>query len=103
MPVHFAYPFRWGAHKHALENEQGSPADIAACVESLLRTPRGHRPDNPDFGLPQVVFSMPLKPGLIQAAITEGEPRALVNVRDVTATMVTDVDELVSYILAEIL
>ena len=46
---------------------------------------------------------MPLKPGLIQAAITEGEPRALVNVRDVTATMVTDVDELVSYILAEIL
>ena len=101
-PTHFAYPFRWGQNGHALEVEQDTPEDIAGCVECLLRTPRGHRPDNPDFGLPDVVFASPLRMGLIEGAISEGEPRAQVNVSDVTAE-IGDTDQLIAYIKAEIL
>jgi phage baseplate assembly protein W len=102
-PTHFAYPFRWGANMHALENEQDTPEDVAACVECLIRTSRGHRPDNPDFGLPDVVFSMPVKVGLIQSAISDGEPRAQVDVTDISVQMIQDNDALVAHIRAAIL
>lgn len=59
--------------------EQDSLAEIAQCVEIILRTPRGHRLDLPDFGVPDQAFR---ENGAdlvaLRAAVEQYEPRAAV-------------------------
>lgn len=59
------------------EVEQGSPEEIAQCVEAIVRTPRGFRDDAPELGLPQLAFSEGgADPELVAVALAEHEPRA---------------------------
>jgi phage baseplate assembly protein W len=76
--AHFGLPFRYEDGRAAV-NEQGSPEDIAACVEAVLRTEPGERIERPDFGLPDPTFSsLPLDLGDLIAAVSRWEPRARV-------------------------
>lgn len=54
-PVHFALPFRY-ANGVAVVNEQDSIDDIATCVEAVIRYPKGHRPEQSDFGITDPTF-----------------------------------------------
>lgn len=61
----------------ASEIEQGSEADIEACVYNILVCPQGFRLDDPEFGVPALQFStVPLPAGDVLAAVQRYEPRA---------------------------
>jgi hypothetical protein len=57
--------------------DQDSPADVESCVTAILSYPRGWRPDNVNFGRPELLFQ---EGGVDIAAIAEAlsdmEPRA---------------------------
>lgn len=77
---HFAFPFRLHGHAFAV-TEQDSPAEIADCVEAVLRTPQGTRMDAPAYGRPDETFSQigantSAEPYLV--AVEEWEPRSTV-------------------------
>lgn len=46
-----ALPFRFGANGQPLTVDQDSVEEVADCVETFLRTPLGHFPEQPDYGL----------------------------------------------------
>jgi hypothetical protein len=48
---HFAVPFNFGHDDHALCIEQGSVEDHAEQVEAIVRTIKGQRLDQPEFGI----------------------------------------------------
>lgn len=72
---HFAIPFRF-LSGHAVENEQDSIDDIAACVEAILRTEPGSRLDAPEFGTPDQTFSTGVNVQEVERDIRRWEPRA---------------------------
>ena len=80
-PQHFTLPFTWqpapGNTIVAATNPQDSNADIAACVEAIVRTMQGERDALPTFGRPAVLFETDedaIQSGL-QQAIDNHEPR----------------------------
>jgi hypothetical protein len=77
VPVpHFDVPFRYQGGAPVV-NEQGSDADVAACVFAVVATEPGVFLDLPDFGLPDPTFSQePIDPATILGPISVWEPRA---------------------------
>lgn len=79
VPLHFA-----GTTVPKLELvEQDSEAEIAQCVEAVLRHHVGHRPEQPEFGITEQAF-VPHTPDNanreILNAVDRWEPRAEVTV-----------------------
>lgn len=73
---HFALPFRF-ERGHAVENEQDSRDDVAACVEAILRYRKGQRLSAPDFGIVDPTFGQaPINGAGLIAALEDQEPRA---------------------------
>jgi phage baseplate assembly protein W len=73
---HFALPLRY-ANGAPVVNEQDSIDDIAACVEAVLRHPRGHRPEQPDFGVTDATFAQGgADLDVLRAEVAEWEDRA---------------------------
>lgn len=73
---HFALPFRFAPGGHAVEVEQDSVEDVAACIEAAFRTEPGERDGMPDFGVPDQVFEvLPLDMEKLAAAAAAYEPR----------------------------
>lgn len=80
---HFRVPFGWSEDgTHVAEVEQDSIADVAGCVEVILRTPRGSREELPEFGTPSPVFTAPFKIDGARRAVAEWEPRAQVTIEE---------------------
>jgi phage baseplate assembly protein W len=74
---HFDLPFRFLNNAGAAVAEQDTYADIANCVEAILRTPHGFRIDAADFGVPELAFqTQPLLRGDIESVIVDQEPRS---------------------------
>lgn len=73
---HFALPLRFAGGR-AVVVEQDTPADVAACVEVVLRTPAGHLEANPRFGAPDLAFTTggPDAAELVEL-VARHEPRA---------------------------
>lgn len=75
---HFDLPFRLSGSSFAVV-EQDSSADVANCVEAIVRTPNGFRDDTPDFGMDDITFAnQPLNLERLTAQIESQEPRASV-------------------------
>jgi phage baseplate assembly protein W len=73
---HFALPFRMVGGR-AVEVEQDSAEDVAACVEAVLRTRPGQRDALPEFGSPDLAFrQLPVDPDDLVAAVETWESRA---------------------------
>lgn len=65
----------------AAEVEQGSEADIEACVYNILVCPQGFRLEDPDFGVPALQFAnAPLPVADVLAAVQRYEPRASLSI-----------------------
>jgi hypothetical protein len=78
MPAipHFDLPFRYHNGQAAV-NEQGTDADIAACVFAVCATEPGQFLDTPLFGLPDLVGSqVPIPTSAVIGPISRWEPRA---------------------------
>lgn len=72
----FAFPFNIKNGEPAV-NEQGSIADVAACVTAICSATPGELMDAPDFGLPDPTFSQgPVSTQELLNPIAEWEPRA---------------------------
>lgn len=95
---HFDLPFRLSGNSFAVV-EQDTYADIANCVETIIRTPQGHRNDAPDFGNPLEAFdTQPVNVDLLKDAIRTQEPRS-----DNLVTEQGDaVDTLIDYVRVEV-
>lgn len=73
---HLAFPFDLSAGSAAV-TEQDSLDEIVDCVEVILRTPRGQRVDQPDFGLADPTFRMNgMDASEIEGSVAQWEPRA---------------------------
>lgn len=83
---HLSLPFRFEAHAadgHVVVSEQDSIDDIANCVELIVKTPLGWRDEAPDFGIPDLTFSvLPIGPQTIEQLLEEQEPRIIILVRE---------------------
>lgn len=77
---HFQLPFRFGQHEGRIEAmtvEQDELDEITGCVETIIRYPIDFRPELPEFGTPEQVFSQaPLNIAEVANAVSEWEPRA---------------------------
>jgi hypothetical protein len=73
---HLALPFTWGVQGHAVENEQDSPADVAACVAATCLCPLGWRPEQIEYGVEEQVFALNLDDAALLAIVQRWEPRA---------------------------
>lgn len=79
---HFSHPFHFGTVAdyrglQAATVEQNTVEEILTCVESVLRYEEGTRPERPDFGIPDQVFSVPGVDEIeILGAVRRLEPRA---------------------------
>jgi phage baseplate assembly protein W len=94
LAPHFDLPFRLSGSSFATV-EQDTYADIANCVETIIRTPYGFRDDTPDFGLPVDAFDVqPLGVRMIQESLESQEPRAAVLVSEVPDKMDILIDRL---------
>jgi phage baseplate assembly protein W len=78
---HFAIPFRLNGYKGAFVTEQDSEEEIQDCVEVIVRYTEGQRPEKPEFGIPDITFSMP-SPDVthIRRSILAWEPRTTMDV-----------------------
>lgn len=75
---HFSLPFDFeevGGVKRVAELEQESLEEIVACVEAILRIPRGWREELPEFGISDPVFTNPDYEDL-RRTVGDWEPRA---------------------------
>lgn len=81
-PRHFAVPFRFerlrDGRARAVTTAQGTPEEIADCVEIILRTVAGQRATLQGFGRPDLEFgdNAELMRSALMAAIDQWEPRA---------------------------
>lgn len=76
---HFAFPFRFaGPNNAAVVNEQDTIDDIIDSVKVLLAYPIGSRADDPDFGIPDILFKQKAPEAVmaLHDAILRHEPRA---------------------------
>lgn len=88
--MHFDYPFVFNnTTKHASIADQDTLTDVANCVQAILATELGFRPDRPDFGIPDQVFELqPLNLENLIEIIENQEPRA-----QLLITQMTDVQD----------
>lgn len=82
-PRHFTIPFRFETLRtgraRAASTEQDTPAEVADCVEVIIRTTAGERAQLPGFGRPDSLefgTGVDLARAQLQTAIDESEPRA---------------------------
>ena len=94
---HFSFPFAFSSEgasdstdptvefeRSANVVEQGTPAEIEACVEYIVSCNLGDCPDLPTLGIPDPMFAnAPLDASAILRAINLWEPRAKVTVTDI--------------------
>jgi hypothetical protein len=77
---HLAFPVRLVGAAFAVV-EQDSDADIAGCVEAVIRCPEGWLDHNPTLGLPELAFTVDdaarSREATIREGIARGEPRAV--------------------------
>jgi phage baseplate assembly protein W len=72
---HFDMPFRLSPD-HPAEVEQDSIEDVTNCVECIVRTTLGSRPELPDFGIEDLTFdTQPLPTADQMVAVAQQEPR----------------------------
>lgn len=99
---HFALPFnivRTGEQSAAAETEQGSAEELFDCVHAVIRTERGTRIENPDFGVNHQEFHQgDVDLGRLQTEVLEWEPRANV----VFSSRIDEIDRLVQKIKVEV-
>jgi hypothetical protein len=77
---HFAWPFRFVGGVAAVD-DQGTLAEVEACVTRVVTCFIGDCPDVPDLGIPNPLFAQaPIDPTAITAACNLWEPRATVTV-----------------------
>lgn len=97
---HISLPFRFVPYVdqrgelryEAAVNSQGSDAEVADCIEAILRYPVGYRLERPEFGTPDQLFKAPGPDSAeIRRSVEEWEPRTIVAV----ATAMERFDELV--------
>lgn len=68
---HFSYPYAIGRAGSAV-CEQDSPADLVARASNVAVCTIGFREDDPDFGIPELLFkSVPLDGSGVQEAIAQ--------------------------------
>lgn len=84
---HFSFPFQFASDgKSVSVEEQDTPREIAACVELILRTPQGTRPELPEFGIPDLAFRQIPATGLdtsdVERLVETWEPRVDVLLSD---------------------
>lgn len=73
---HFDLPFRFFG-TNAVVVEQDSLADVGNCVEAILLTHVGWRPEEPTFGVPELTFmTQPIGADFVREIIASQEPRA---------------------------
>lgn len=93
---HFSVPLRFGGvNKGAFVNEQDTGDDIVDCIKAIIAFPIGTRHDNPDFGIPDLVFRQmsDVTIGQVRAAIELWEDRAALDIDgspNVTDDMIWD-------------
>jgi hypothetical protein len=82
-PRHFTIPFRFETLRtgraRAASTIQGTPSEVADCVEVIIRTVAGERQQLPGFGRPDTLefgTGVDLARAQLQTAIDESEPRA---------------------------
>ena len=79
---HFTLPFAWSPSDAgglgAAVAEQESIAEIAGCVEAIVRTVQGERTTLPEFGIPELEFNADaqLAAAALASAVLTFEPRA---------------------------
>jgi phage baseplate assembly protein W len=96
---HFDLPFRFvgstTTNKSAAVVEQNSFADIADCVEAIVRTPLGFRNDAPEFGFPDLEFlEQPIVSEDVVELVQAQEPRARVLITEQTDLIDVLIDRL---------
>jgi phage baseplate assembly protein W len=80
----FDAPFRLDHDGQVATVEQGSPADVAACVYNIAVCPQGAKLGDPAFGVPSLLFNtIPLNTSGLLAALRKFEPRATLEITDV--------------------
>lgn len=84
---HLSYPLQLASDGKSFSvEEQDEPAEIAGCVELILRTPQGTRDDLPEFGIPDLTFRQVSARGLpvadVEQLVEEWEPRVDVLLED---------------------
>jgi phage baseplate assembly protein W len=91
---HFSFPFRPDGTSFAVV-EQDTPSEIQDCVQVCMLTPPGSRLVEPDYGVPEILYSQfPANiPGII-AALARWEPRASVTLDETLNT----IDQKVAYL-----
>lgn len=73
---HFDLPFRF--HPNVICVEQDTIEDVTNCVEILLRTDYGSRPEAPDIGVSDLTFNnQPINEDRLHDEIVASEPRAI--------------------------
>lgn len=87
---HLAFPVRFNAAGSAVVVEQDSAEEIAGCVETIVRTVKGHRLERPEFGIRDLVFEQ-VKPGAaaqhVERQVLTHEPRAALLVAEDTSAL----------------
>lgn len=80
MPLpHFAWPFRLG-----VTVEQNSPDELAAAAAVIVCTPRGHRDDDPSFGVTSPLFEQrPVDAERLASEIAQSDPRLQPTAEDI--------------------
>ena len=76
---HFSLPFRFGGiNGGVVLNEQDSENDIVDCIKCIIAYPEGSRADEPEFGIPDLLFKQRSSDSLalLQEAILAWEPRS---------------------------
>lgn len=86
---HFGWPIRLVTNPDGTSGfavvEQDTTPDLLASAAVIACTPRGHRDDDPSFGVTQLVFTQgPVDTGRLAAELQEADPRL-----DVTADETT--------------
>lgn len=96
---HFAIPFRLRGASGAVVTEQDTEEEILDCVETIVRYNVGHRPEKPDFGIPDPTFSHPSPDiGKIRDSVNTWEPRLTMDIGEV---VIDKIDPLVQSIRIE--
>lgn len=95
---HFSLPFNIGNDGKAVVNDQDSVNEISDCVHAIVRTNKGFRPEKPEFGITDQVFTTSFDKVLVRAEIQESEPR----VQAATETIRSEIDALIENVLVEL-
>jgi hypothetical protein len=75
---HLPWPYQFGQVV-----EQGSPAELVAAAAVIACTPRGHRDDDPDFGVTAPVFqSGALDLDRLAGEIQQSDPRLAIDAEE---------------------